>query len=339
MRHAVELNHVAECEHLRARRPVGLCWLHPVTPSGVALYRSARGAPLAVRSRLARVKVRSRRRRALCGGSALRCRPVETSPTPSVSTIYIVVSIRGRVKHPRHLFCTICPDSALRAVHQRLERACAVLSPRCRRARPLVSARGRSCRPRTAPAGPQPPRGRALDRSYAHTRCRCSPPLTCARQPTGAPAARRRRVGERPRMTRCRCRGARGCPCPLRHSVRRPVGPSTLPPHRPERRLGRDLAPPGSRSDPRQSAAGTAPRLRSGADPPLSGLLRPGEPSSTPRERPRPVRRRRLHRPAAPLSAPGGATSTPWRAPGAAPRPCSAHQRPAGARSGLRRRA
>ena len=43
----------------------------------------------------------------------------------------------------------------------------------------------------------------------------------------------------------------------LRHSVRRPVGPSMLPAHRPERRLGRDLAPPGSRSDPRQSAAGT----------------------------------------------------------------------------------
>ena len=132
MRHAVELNHVATASTC-ARRPVGLCWLHPVTPSGVALYRSARGAPLAVRSRLARVKVRSRRRRALCGGSALRCRPVVSSPTASLgtlSTIYIVISIRERVKHSRHLFCTICPYSSFRAVSQRLECASAALSPR-----------------------------------------------------------------------------------------------------------------------------------------------------------------------------------------------------------------
>ena len=48
--------------------------------------------------------------------------------TASVSTIYIVIINRGRVKHPRHLFCTICPDSSFRAVQHRLERACAVLS-------------------------------------------------------------------------------------------------------------------------------------------------------------------------------------------------------------------
>ena len=165
------------------------------------------------------------------------------------------------------------------------------------------------------------------------------PPLTCARQPTCAPAARRRRVGERPRMTRYRCRGARGCPCPLRHSVRRPVGPSMLPAHRPERRLGRDLAPPGSRSDPDSRPRGptrcpdaarrSAPERRPGAGRPWVSAPRTAE---SPRSA-------RFHGPAAPLSAPGGAISAPWRARGAAPSPCSAHQRPAGARSGLRRRA
>ncbi len=48
--------------------------------------------------------------------------------TVSVSTIYIVVSIRERVKHLQPLFCTICPVSSFRAVSQRLEHACAVLS-------------------------------------------------------------------------------------------------------------------------------------------------------------------------------------------------------------------
>ena len=122
------------------------------------------------------------------------------------------------------------------------------------------------------------------------------PSLTCARQPTCAPAARRRRVGERPRMTRYRCRGARGCPCPLRHSVRRPVGPSMLPAHRPQRRLGRDLASPGSRSDPASRPRGpTSARmppcarpapLRSAADPLLNGAPVPVGRGSAPRERP-----------------------------------------------------
>ena len=100
-------------------------------------------------------------------------------------------------------------------------------------------------------------------------------------------------------MTRCRCRGARGCPCRS--------APRWCPAHRPQRRLGRDLAPPGSRSDPRQSAAGTAPRLRSGADPALSGLLRPRRAVVSAPRTARAAHRRRLHVPAAPLSAPGGA--------------------------------
>ena len=174
------------------------------------------------------------------------------------------------------------------------------------------------------------------------------PPLTCARQPTCAPAARRRRVGERPRMTRYRCRGARGCPCPLRHSVRRPVGPSMLPAHRPQRRLGRDLAPPGSRSDPASRPRGptrcpdaalrtarAAPIGRRSAPERRPGAGRPWVSAPRTAESPRSAR---FPRPGSPAQRPRRGDQ-PWRAPGAAPRPCSAQQRPAGARSGLRRRA
>ena len=143
-------------------------------------------------------------------GQPLRCRPVETSPTPSVSTIYIVVSIREQSQASRGTFFALSvqiprsrPNSTIGA---RLRRPFAPLPPR-----PAVGQRPRPLMPGLEPAtaGPQPPRGRAWT-AHADTRCRCSPPLTCA------PAAQRRRVGARPRMTRCRG--------PLRHSVRRPVG-------------------------------------------------------------------------------------------------------------------
>ncbi len=176
----------------------------------------------------------------------------------------------------------------------------------------------RSCRPRTAPAGPQPPRGRGLDRSCAAARCRCSPPLTCARQPTWAPAARRRRVGERPRAAaRARCVTPSGVRSAPRWRPR--TGPSAA--------WGRDLAPPGTRQSAARPDQVPAP-LRSAADPLLNGAPVPVGRGSAPRERPyRPDRHAPTARP--PRSAPpGGAISAPWRARGTAPRPCSAHQCP-----------
>ena len=104
MRRAVELNHVAYSEHPARAALSVCCWSHPVTPLGVALYRSARGAPLAVRSRLARVKVGSRRRRALCGGSALALPTRGNLPDTLVSTRYIVISNRGPGQAPRASF-------------------------------------------------------------------------------------------------------------------------------------------------------------------------------------------------------------------------------------------
>ena len=104
MRRAVELNHVAYSEHPARAALSVCCWSHPVTPLGVALYRSARGAPLSVRSRLARVKVGSRRRRALCGGSALSLPTGGNLPDTLVSTRYIVISNRGPGQAPRASF-------------------------------------------------------------------------------------------------------------------------------------------------------------------------------------------------------------------------------------------
>ena len=104
MRRAVELNHVAYSEHPARAALSVCCWSHPVTPLGVALYRSARGAPLSVRSRLARVKVGSRRRRALCGGSALALPTGGNLPDTLVSTRYIVISNRGTSQAPRASF-------------------------------------------------------------------------------------------------------------------------------------------------------------------------------------------------------------------------------------------
>ena len=72
MRHAVELNHVPVGSTCARRCLVDL---HPVTPLGVALYRSARGAPLAVRSRIARIEVRSLPAVRCWWWRALRCAP------------------------------------------------------------------------------------------------------------------------------------------------------------------------------------------------------------------------------------------------------------------------
>ena len=104
MRRAVELNHVAYSEHPARAALSVCCWSHPVTSLGVALYRSARGAPLSVRSRLARVKVGSRRRRALCGGSALALPTGGNLPDTLVSTRYIVISNRGQGQAHRASF-------------------------------------------------------------------------------------------------------------------------------------------------------------------------------------------------------------------------------------------
>ena len=100
----MELNHVAYSEHPARAALSVCCWSHPVTPLGVALYRSARGAPLSVRSRLARVKVGSRRRRALCGGSALALPTGGNLPDTLVSTRYIVISNRGPGQAPMASF-------------------------------------------------------------------------------------------------------------------------------------------------------------------------------------------------------------------------------------------
>ena len=95
--------------------------LHPVTPSGVALYRRARGAPLACRSRLARVKVGSL--------AAVRCvdgrrpclagRGVLPSALHADNLHYHIQP--GESQHPWQLFCTPCPDPLRSARVQRFE--------------------------------------------------------------------------------------------------------------------------------------------------------------------------------------------------------------------------
>ena len=179
MRHAVELNHVAECEHLRARRPVGLCWLHPVTPSGVALYRPARGAPLAVRSRLARIRVRSRPRRALLWWVS-HALPTRGRLPRHLSVLCYNIHchhLMGESQAPSDTFCTICPDSAFPAVHQRLERPFASLRPRSHPRSVLPSLAGRLA---TLPVGLEPAHGPCLPPAGRAVSCADVPPFPLA---------------------------------------------------------------------------------------------------------------------------------------------------------------
>ena len=251
----------------------------------------------------------------------------------------------GESQHPSatflHYLSRFRAPGRASTIGARLRRPFAPLPPRPavgQLPRPLMPASNRSRRPATAPRP-------CLDRSCAAARCRCSPPLTGARQPTGAPAARRRRVGERPRMTRCRCRGARGrsppargCPVTATSLCPAPGRPSMATAHRPSaawggisRRPAAAPTPPGARMPP---CARPAP-LRSAAGPLLNGAPVPVGRGSAPRERPsRPDRRASTAR--QPRSAPSEGRSALH---GVLPVPCSAHQRPAGARSGLRRRA
>ena len=206
--------------------------------------------------------------------------------TASVSTIYIVISIRERVKHPSATFLhylsrfLVPPQfndwSRLRGpfVRSACRGSPAGVGQRALARASIRTARAVSYADRRSGRLP-------VDAWTSIGRPRARDP--CARRDVVdvcAPAARRRRVGARPRMTRCRCRGARGR---SRAAARAAAssGPSMLPAHRPQRRLGRDLAPPGSRSDPASRPRGPTsarmppcarpPPLRSAADPLLSG--------------------------------------------------------------------
>ena len=154
MRRAVELNHVAYSEHPARAALSVCCWSHPVTPLGVALYRSARGAPLSVRSRLARVKVGSRRRRALCGGSALALPTRGNLPDTLVSTRYIVISNRGPGQVPRASFL----NNQYRFLDPTRIRP---FAPSTWSFRPATARAGRWSAPLRARDGLDPPRGRA----------------------------------------------------------------------------------------------------------------------------------------------------------------------------------
>ena len=252
----------------------------------------------------------------------MRCRPVVASRTASLgtlSTIYIVISIMRESQAPlSHFFALSVQIPRSGPCINDWSAPAPSFRPATVAPGPLVSALGRSGRPRTRSRRPATAPRPCLDRSCGTPRCRLQPPLTCARQPTCAPTARRRRVGERPRMTRCRCRGARGrppsapgprgaMPVPgawLRHSVRARSAPRCCPRTGPSAAWGgisrRPAAAPtpASRPPARPYAAPIGPCGHGSA--PLSGLLRPPSRKSAPLERPRVARSAPSPRPGSP---------------------------------------
>ena len=231
-------------------------------------------------------------------GQPLRCRPVVASPgTLSVPCYNIHChKYSGQSQAPSTTFFALSVQiPASRPSHNDWSAPAPSF-------RPATAAPGRWSAPSGAHAGLEPlpparkPPTAVLGPLMRAARCRCSPPLTCARQPTGAPAARRRRVGERPRMTRCRCRGACGRSPPARLRTGGRSAPRRCPRTGPSAAWGGNLAPPGSRSDPASRPRGpTSARmppcarpapLRSAADPLLNGAPVPVGRGSAPLERP-----------------------------------------------------
>ena len=196
--------------------------------------------------------------------------------TASVSTIYIVISIRERVKHPRHLFCTICPDSPIPPQFNDWStpaRSFRSAPPAAVRRRGLVNAP--SARP---PASIRPARPCSTAAEPCHTRTlaaagrlpvdawtsigrdprarlpaelRLAKWLTCARRQPGAGGLGARPAHDtlpvprcaRPVATRAAARARCVTPPGGRSSLDGARAPAPAPP-------GADLARPGSRSDP-----------------------------------------------------------------------------------------
>ena len=278
LRHAVDSNHVFLKEAATCRAACRCLSLHPVTPSGVALYRRARGAPLACRSRLARVEVGSL--------AAVRCvdgrrpclagRGVLPSALPADNLHYHIQPARSQLPLATFLHCLSSflyrgPLSTIRAA-QRGPFALDSFEP------PAGRAAGRGAGDawtsisgpaslRVYPRAREPPPG-CPRHPAAPGQARSAPlpaaPLTCMRQsvvtdsrPPAARVARRRRSS--PRGSRsgrpAAARQARGrvpgAPAPLKHPAAAPTGGQHPPP-------GRPIAPPsplGTRLQP-----GFAPR-------------------------------------------------------------------------------
>ena len=291
MRRAVGLNHVAEREHLRAP-PVGLC---------VAPRHPSRCRALPVGTWCAARRPESHRAGqsevtsppcAVVVGQPMRCRPVVASRTASLgtlSTIYIVISIREKVNTPQSLFCTICPVSPVPPQLKRLECASAALSPRYRlaptRGAVLPSLAGRLA---TLPVGLEPahgpclpPAGRVMRGRFpglplaarvapfdAHTSIVSSPPRRD--DPAGGAVRRRgRRLLDLPAMpvpqsaggrlaavspARARPPGDRDPPDPILIGARRPPAGSPLPLRSTARRSAPDQHSNGAQGAARAQA-------------------------------------------------------------------------------------
>ena len=158
MRRAVGLNHVAEREHLRAP-PVGLC---------VAPRHPSRCRALPVGTWCAARRPESHR----AGRSEVTSPPCAVwwvspaLPTPWLPPAtalydcrqYTLSSITGRESStPETLFCTICPDSSVRAVQHRCAPSARSFRPATLPARPVSAQLPRL---RWPPPALEPPRGR-----------------------------------------------------------------------------------------------------------------------------------------------------------------------------------
>ena len=180
MRHAVELNHVAECEHLRARRPVGLLVAprHPLRCRALSVGtwcaarrpKSPRADQSEVTSPPCAVEV----------GQPVRCRPVVASPGTLSVPCYNIHCHHitgesqgpgGSFLHYLSRFLSTGPQSAIEAP---------LLPPFAPRRFPLV--RGRL--PPAAPMASKPAGSVSGADAAAAGRLRAGR-LTCMRQSVG----------------------------------------------------------------------------------------------------------------------------------------------------------